>query len=189
MGVASGFMHDACAVHLELWDEGDLPLLESLNAPEMKLHLGGPESSEKVADRQRRYQQMPAHEGRAFKVVDDATGTAVGSVLYWDREWRDEDVFEIGWAVLPEFQGRGIATAAVTEGIVRARSDGRHPHMYAFPSVDNVASNAVCRKTGFTVIGECDFEYPKGSFLRCNEWRHDLATALAMEGGDGESSR
>ena len=47
--------------------------------------------------------------------------------------------------------------------------------VHAFPSVDNPPSNALCRKLGFTLIEECEFEYPKGSFMQCNDWRLDLS--------------
>jgi hypothetical protein len=36
------------------------------------------------------------------------------------------------------------------------------------------ASNGVCRKAGFTLLGEVDFEYPKGTPIRSNDWRLDL---------------
>ena len=26
-------------------------------------------------------------------------------------------------------------------------------------------------KLGFTLVDECEFEYPKGHFMRCNDWR------------------
>jgi RimJ/RimL family protein N-acetyltransferase len=162
------------AVRLEPWGPRDLPLLEKLNAPEMTRDLGGPERPEKLADRQRRYEQMPADRGRVFKVVEDAAGEALGQVAYWDRAWREQEVFEIGWAVLPAFQRRGIARAAVSQALDRARADGRHRFVHAFPSVDNAPSNALCRSLGFQLLGEGDFEYPKGSFIRCNDWRLDL---------------
>jgi hypothetical protein len=43
-----------------------------------------------------------------------------------------------------------------------------------FPSVVNAPSNAICRKLGFTLLGEHEFEYPKGNFMQCNDWRLDL---------------
>jgi RimJ/RimL family protein N-acetyltransferase len=46
--------------------------------------------------------------------------------------------------------------------------------MHAFPSVDNLPSNAICRKIGFTLQEEVEFEYPPGNFMRCNDWRLDL---------------
>jgi RimJ/RimL family protein N-acetyltransferase len=164
-------------VRLEPWGEGDLPLLEKLlGDSEMTVHLGGPESAEKLAERQVKYQRLPdSGAGRMFKIVDDETGEAVGSVGYWDKTWREQEVYETGWSVLPAFQGRGIASEATAQAIARARSDGKHRYLHAFPSVDNAASNAICRKLGFTLIEECEFEYPPGSFMQCNDWRLDLS--------------
>jgi RimJ/RimL family protein N-acetyltransferase len=83
-------------------------------------------------------------------------------------------VYESGWNVLPEFQGQGVATAAVRAVLAAARADGRHRWLHAFPSVANAGSNAVCSKTGFALLGETDFEYPPGRFIRSNDWRYDL---------------
>ena len=55
-----------------------------------------------------------------------------------------------------------------------ARADGRHRYLHAYPKVAHAASNAICRKAGFTLLGEVDFEYPKGVPIRCNDWRYDL---------------
>jgi RimJ/RimL family protein N-acetyltransferase len=95
-------------------------------------------------------------------------------VGYWPRVWRDQEVYEIGWAVLPAFQGRGIAGKATGQAIAAAKSERKHRFLHAFPSVDNAPSNAICRKLGFTLLGEMEFEYPKGSFMQCNDWRLDL---------------
>ena len=81
---------------------------------------------------------------------------------------------ELAWSVLPAFQGRGIARAATAEVIALAAADGRRRFLHAFPSVDNAPSNAICRKLGFELLGEHDFEYPKGHWMRCNDWRLTL---------------
>jgi RimJ/RimL family protein N-acetyltransferase len=163
-------------VRLEPWGEHDRPLLEKIMGdPQMTEHLGGPESPEKIAERQARYERLAdSGKGRIFRIVDAATGEAVGSVGYWERIWRDEPIYEMGWSVLPRFQGRGIAGMATAQAITAARSEGRHRFMHAFPSVDNPPSNAICRKLGFTLVEECQFEYPAGSFMQCNDWRLDL---------------
>ena len=142
----------------------------------MTEHLGGPESPEKIAERQVRYEQAAGSDTtRVFKIVDTATEEGVGWVGYWERSWRDEQVFEIGWAVLPEFQGRGIAGRATAMAIDDARSAGKHRYVHAFPSVENAPSNAICRKLRFTLLEEgLEFEYPKGHFMLCNDWRFDL---------------
>jgi RimJ/RimL family protein N-acetyltransferase len=159
-------------VRIEPWGEGDLPLLERLlGDPAMTEHLGGPESPEQLAKRQSRYEQPGSG---MFKVVDEATGQAVGSVGFWEKDWRGERVYETGWSVLPAFQGRGIAATATRLVIAQARAQRKHRFLHAFPSVANAPSNAICRKLGFELVEECEFEYPPGSFLRCNDWRLDL---------------
>jgi RimJ/RimL family protein N-acetyltransferase len=112
-----------------------------------------------------------------FKIVDIASGAGVGSVGFWTKEWRDEQVYEVGWMVVPEFQGRGIAVTATAQAIDLARHDGNHRFMHAFPNVDNAASNAICRKLGFDLLEACEFEFPKGHFMTCNDWRLDLRTS------------
>jgi RimJ/RimL family protein N-acetyltransferase len=160
-------------VRIEPWGEHDGPLLEQLvGDPAMMTHLGGPESPEKIAGRQQRYAKP---DSGMFRIVDEETGRGIGSVGFWDKEWRGETVCETGWSVIPEFQGRGVAVRATAQVIEVARAAGRHRYMHAFPSVDNAPSNAICHRLGFTLLEEAiDFEYPPGNPLRCNDWRLDL---------------
>ena len=67
------------------------------------------------------------------------------------------------------FQGRGIATEALRLLVERAREDGRWGDIHAFTGASNGPSNAVCRKGGFTYIGEETVHYA-GRRLRCNHW-------------------
>jgi RimJ/RimL family protein N-acetyltransferase len=166
------------SVHIEPWGEGDLPLLEkTLGDPEAMTYLGGPESPEKLAERHDRFLRLPGTgQGQMFRIVDDETGIAVGHVGFWERTWRDEDVYETGWNVVTDFQGRGIATTAMQQLIARLKAGAPHRFLHAFPGVENAPSNSICRKLGFTLLEDCEFEYPKGSFMRCNDWRLDLTT-------------
>jgi RimJ/RimL family protein N-acetyltransferase len=160
----------AAAIRLEPWGAGDEGLLARLlGDPAMMEHLGGPESPEGIAERQARY-AVPG--SCQFRIVDEATGQGVGWVGYWER---GPDAYETGWAVVPEAQGRGIAAAAARALLERARADGDRRHVHAYPAVDNAPSNAICRRLGFELLGASEFEYPKGSFMRCNDWRFDLA--------------
>jgi RimJ/RimL family protein N-acetyltransferase len=164
------------SVRLEAWGEGDLPLLQKLlGDPAMTEHLGGPEPPEKIAERHERYLDAKPGTVEMFKIVDES-GEAVGSVGYWEREVGDEKVYETGWSVLPEFQGRGIATDGTALVIERLRATGEHRFLYAYPSVENHPSNAICRKLGFELIEVEEYEYPKGSgnIMRCNDWRLEL---------------
>jgi len=164
-------------VRLERWGDEDLPLLRRLTGdPVMMEHLGGAESEAKLAERQARYTAAidPAVTG-TFRIIEEASGEAAGWVGYWEHERLGETIYEMGWSVLPEFQGRGIARAAALAAIAVARAQRRHRYVHAFPSVGNPASNAVCRAAGFTLLGEIDLEYPPGTMMRCNDWRLALS--------------
>ncbi|MER7889302.1 GNAT family N-acetyltransferase [Micromonospora sp. NPDC094482] len=162
-------------VRIVPWGEGDLELLRQLNAPEIRAHTGGPETDEQVLARHERYVRFGGTGQGCMYTLVLADGASVGSVGYWEREWRGEQVYELGWAVLPAYQGRGLATAAVRAALDVARARRTHRWAHAYPSVDNPPSNAVCRKAGFTLLGETDFEYPPGQLMRANDWCFDLA--------------
>jgi RimJ/RimL family protein N-acetyltransferase len=117
-----------------------------------------------------------------FVIVVGPDADPVGAVGYWEREWHGELVWETGWSVLPEFQGRGFATRGTTAAVERARAERKHRFIHAFPSVDNAPSNAICRKVGFTLVGEEEFEYPAGKFMHCNVWRLDLSVGTDATG-------
>ncbi|EPH44778.1 hypothetical protein STRAU_2140 [Streptomyces aurantiacus JA 4570] len=164
------------------WSEGDFELLVRHNSPEMTAHLGGPETHEKLVDRHQRYLGLDGRRGRMFRIVTDPGGETAGIVGFWETTHHGADVWEAGWGVLPECQGRGIAASAVRLVVAEARAAGLHRHLHACPSVANAASNGVCRKAGFTLLGAEDMEYPKGHWMRCNDWRLDLTADQTQSG-------
>ncbi len=161
-------------VQLWPWGESDLPLLEKLlGDPHMMAHLGGPETPQQIAGRHQRYLQLPETD-HMFKIVLGSSLEPLGSVGYWQKIWREQLVYETGWLILPAYQGRGVATQAAKAVIELARLEHRHQFLHAFPSVENVPSNAICRKLGFWLVEECQFEYPPGKFMQVNDWQLDL---------------
>jgi RimJ/RimL family protein N-acetyltransferase len=163
-------------VQLQPWSEGDLPLLEKLlGDPEMMTYLGGPETPEQILRRHQRYLHLPQDgTDHMFRIVWDSHREGVGNVGYWRKTWQDQTVYEIGWLVLPGYQGQGIATKAAAAAIEHARQRAKYQFMHAFPSVENPASNAICRKLGFTLVEACQVEYPPGRSMTVNDWRLDL---------------
>ncbi|MGE7904856.1 GNAT family N-acetyltransferase [Peribacillus sp. NPDC094092] len=160
-------------IEIKPWEEKDLELLFQLNAPEMMEHLGGPESIEQILKRHQRYLQI-GEKGCMYSINSFPEAEAAGSVGYWQTVWNEVNVYEIGWSVLPSFQGKGIASHAVKALIEKIKAERKYKSIHAFPSINNRASNAICRKLGFTLISECEFEYPPGNFMRCHEWCLEL---------------
>ena len=156
-------------ITIEPWGDGHLELLRGLNSPEMTSELGGPETDAKVVARNEKYVRLSAlPEGGTFVVRVD--GKVAGNVNYWN----DGDAWEMGWGVLPQFQGRGVATSAVLLALAEARAEGNFRFVYAVPRVGNTASNGVCRKAGFRLESTKDMEYPPGEFALSNYWVFDL---------------
>jgi RimJ/RimL family protein N-acetyltransferase len=155
-------------VHLVAWSDDDAGLLSALNGDEAQMaHVGGAETAAKIAERQARYVTDPGQ----FAVVD-ADGAHTGWVGFWAREWRGATIYEIGWSILPAFQGRGLASTGTRLAVEEARRAGGADAVHAFPGVDNAASNAVCRSVGFTLVeADLTFEYPPGSEMVVNDWR------------------
>jgi RimJ/RimL family protein N-acetyltransferase len=154
---------------IEPWSADDHELLVALNGDsEQMAHVGGAETAERIARRQADYERPGSLQ---FRIVDPASGAGAGWVGAWEREWSGERVYEVGWSVLPAFQGRGLAARATRE--LLARLDGLR-YVHAFPAVDNGPSNAICRKVGFELLGPVEFEYPPGTLALSNDWRYDL---------------
>jgi RimJ/RimL family protein N-acetyltransferase len=160
---------------LEPWDARGLAFERRANTPAMQAHLGGVEADAVVSDRHRRLLDTKEQgEGEFLLVMVDGEPEPVGSVGYWEREWHGETVYELAWKVLSGFQGRGLAVGATRAVLERATATGRHDWAHAYPHVGNAASNGVCARAGFVLVEAVDFEYPRGSWIRCNDWRFGL---------------
>lgn len=163
-------------ITLRPWASGDLAVLERSNTPEMTLFLGGPESAEALVNRNARFLSLwESGEARMFAVESESESLPVGSIGYWNKSWHDSEVYETGWSIATAYQGRGFASRALAACVAYAAVHGDRELMVAFPRTDNAASNALCRRGGFTLHGEEDFEYPKGHPIRSNVWTCDLA--------------
>lgn len=157
------------AIHLRPWTSEDLDVLQRGNAPEMTEHLGGPETEAQVIARHERYLKLwAAGAARMFVIMDG--NHKVGSIGYWGSEWDGQATLEAGWMVYPEHQDKGIGTQALRLLVDDAQA---HPNgctlLTAYPSVENRASNAICRNAGFSKIGALEEEF-RGAQLSLNVW-------------------
>ena len=142
--------------------------------PVMMGELGGPLPREGMADKVAR-DVADAADGRAMikMIVPDADvpDVVAGSVTMWTHPAADHRtaIAEIGWMVLPEFQGRGIGKRAVRQLLELGRGDERYTSVHAFPGVGNAPSNGICRSLGFRFVAEEEFVFA-GRPLRTHHW-------------------
>lgn len=162
-------------VVLRPWTVSDLRILVEQNTEEMTRYLGGPEDGATLASRNERYVNGWADgESWIFRLDVPGVGDSVGSVGYWPTEWEGMPVYEMGWAVAKRAQGRGIATLAVRQCLGYAVEHGTLELMTAFPLIENVASNSICRRVGFELLGEADFPGRRVPTVRVNAWSYRL---------------
>ncbi|HEX5114371.1 MAG TPA: GNAT family N-acetyltransferase [Pseudonocardiaceae bacterium] len=137
--------------------------------PAMMSELGGPLPREGI-EAKVRVDVADAEADRSWirMIIED--DEVAGSVVLWTHDESGES--EVGWMVLPEFQGRGLGKQAVRLLLTRAGEDGRWGLVHAYPGVTNGASNGICRSLGFTLVGQQDVVFA-GRTLRTNHWRID----------------
>lgn len=137
--------------------------------PVVMAELGGPLPREGVPDKLRRDVEAVERDESWIAVIESDDGEPMGSVVMWRHDDDGDELTEIGWMVLPEFQGKGIGTAATAALIERARADGRWGAIHAFPGVTNAPSNGVCRSLGFTMVETVDIEFEDRP-MSTNHW-------------------
>jgi RimJ/RimL family protein N-acetyltransferase len=163
-------------VRLRPYTDADRWLTEVLETdPEVMADLGGPIEPEAVEPLHRRRMQEVESGGDPWwlVIVAEPEDEPAGTIGIWEAEHEGERIHETGWTVAPAFQGRGIATAALAELLERARASGEFDRLHAFPNVTNGASNALCRRAGFALVGEIDVVF-RGAQLHCNHWVLEL---------------
>jgi RimJ/RimL family protein N-acetyltransferase len=141
--------------------------------PRMWTELGGVPELDFPAKFERDVALMEADRHWVLVIVTE-DGAAAGTVAFWDHEWEGETIDEIGWTVLPEHQGRGLASAAVAEALRCADETARWRVLHAFPATTNAPSNALCRRHGFALRDTIDYPYREQT-LRVNHWVRDRA--------------
>ncbi|MBR7833936.1 GNAT family N-acetyltransferase [Actinospica durhamensis] len=149
--------------------------------PVMMAELGGPLPREGIEAKVARDAGEAARDTSWIKMIvpdQQRPEVVAGNVVLWrhDPEGADgqhgavgEPISEIGWMVLPEFQGRGLGSRAVALLLERARADGRWGLVHAYPGATNAASNGICRKLGFTLVGRQRVEFA-GRLLQTCHW-------------------
>ncbi|MDN3023901.1 GNAT family N-acetyltransferase [Streptomyces sp. S.PB5] len=143
--------------------------------PVMMKELGGPVPRDDIEDKVRRDAEEAAADTSWIKMIVPDPGrpeVVAGSVCVWSHDQDEKPFSEIGWMVLPEFQGRGIGKLATRILLERAGEDGRWGEIHAFPATGNAASNGICAALGFRLLGETDVDFA-GRIIHSNHWMID----------------
>src|SRR3954452_12582954 len=170
------------SMELRRLTRNDLRLYERVYTdPRMWLELGGVVEQDMVAKLERDVASVQADRHWVLVIVTEE-GAAAGTVALWDHEWEGETIDEIGWMVLPEHQGRGLASAAVAEALRRADEAVRWRVLHAFPAATNAPrtpsaadTDSPCAARSTTPFGTRPCASTIGSATR---WRHDAPRLL-----------
>lgn len=149
--------------------------------PEMTAELGGPLPRDGIEAKVASDVREAAADAAWIKMIvpDEAAPEVVaGSVVLWSHDVDGDPMSEIGWMVLPEFQGRGIGKTAVRVLLEMARDEDRWGPVHAFPATTNAASNGICRSLGFKLMEERNVTFA-GRVLRASHWIIDPRTDLS----------
>lgn len=161
---------------MRLVDYGDDDLAFSVELetdPVVMAELGGPRSVESIERvHPQRVVTDPAH-GIWQKIVTD-DGEDAGQIGVWRSEEDGEELWEMGWMLLPAFHGRGLGSVALGAVLDRIREVGTYDVVHAFPGVTNGPSNGLCRKFGFELVRDLWIDGPAGR-LHCSHWRLEIA--------------
>jgi RimJ/RimL family protein N-acetyltransferase len=161
-------------VTLERWSADDLAVLKRVNTPEMTRFLGGgDETDEVLAERHAEYLDLwESGEVRMFRI--DVDGEASGYAGWWEEDHEGVPVYEVGCVVEPRWHGHGVASAALSEVVRLAAATGDRHLIVGYAHVDNEASNALCRRVGFSLVGQGLYPLEDGEApLSVNVWMID----------------
>jgi ribosomal-protein-alanine N-acetyltransferase len=112
--------------------------------------VDGPPSEERVRQTLTRYvAHWERHDFGLWILHDRGTGEMVGRGGLMVTRVGGADEIEVGWAIVPERWGQGLATELAHTSIAVAFGDLGLPELVAFALPDNLASRRVMEKAGF----------------------------------------
>ena len=109
-----------------------------------------------------------------FAVLNPAVGHVVGCAGFKGQPDAD-GIVEVAYAIVPVWQGKGFATAALRELVAIARNDSRVRCVRAHTLPESNASTRVLTKNGFLKLGEVTD--PEDGLV----WRWELTRSKSEE--------
>lgn len=95
-----------------------------------------------------------AHPGLGSKIAfEKETQVPVATCVLRHVDYQPENELELGYIIVPEFRGRGLATEITRALAAYAFQRFAVPHVVAVTDPDNLSSQNVLLKCGFQAIG------------------------------------
>jgi RimJ/RimL family protein N-acetyltransferase len=161
-------------VELRPYSDADLGLTVAIEADAVvKRDLGGIVEAEE-AERIHRDRLERMGNGELFYTIRvDGCEEPIGIAAVFATPWEGATIYEAGIMLLPGTIGQGIGLETLGRLAERARAELGLERLDGFTAVTNIGGNTICRKLGWTLLGECDLDY-EGRPIRCNHWTLDL---------------
>lgn len=151
-----------------LLDDGDFEDLRKLDMdPDVRAHFpDGVSTPQEIKDRISANRIAYRNKGFAtFAVIELASGLFAGRAGFSQME---DGEIEVGYVLLPDFWGRGLAQESLRSLLTWARRNINVPRIVAYAPKPHAASFNVMKKSGMTYFKtgtmrgvECDFyQYP-----------------------------
>ncbi|RKR82525.1 ribosomal-protein-alanine N-acetyltransferase [Mucilaginibacter gracilis] len=130
----------------------DAPQIHELRAnPEVNRYIDRPASTG-VADALAFIQKIITltQNGHSFywAITLKSEDLLIGTLCFWNIDEANQSI-ELGYELLPDYQGKGIITEAITEVLQFGFTQVGAKAIMAFPSANNARSVAVLQKLGF----------------------------------------
>ena len=171
-------------IRLRPWEPGDERiLLAAIEDPAIQLYTGlgvagsGPAPVTDAASATALIERRQRWMAPAWVIEDGADGTAYGYVAIYDLNLTWQRDGEVGYWLLPEARGKGVASRAVRL-VTRHAFDvlGLH-RLTLWHAVENPASCRVAQACGFALEGESRESWRCGDGVARDEHLHGLLEA------------
>lgn len=152
-------------LRLRNWEERDRDAFFRLNADPKIMEFFGVRRSRKEADaRMDEWREQIAGTGFGFGAMElKETRQVVGIAglhITKNAPAFPEGAMEIGWRLLPELWGEGLATEAATALLAHAFGQLGQERIIAMAAWNNERSIAVMRRLGMQHLQDADFDHP-----------------------------
>lgn len=144
-------------LNLRNYEKTDVDFIISIwNDPEMGKYMPDPSIENMDEEYRKSYETLEEDEECCYLVSESlVTGERIGTCSFVASE--DESTYDLGYCVHMKFWRNGYGTEMVQGMIDYAKSRGAKT-ITAPVNKKNVASNAIMRKLGFSIVGESKFK-------------------------------